>query len=182
MATIYIRKAVTDDFDQIMAIISEAKEMLKKDGSPQWQDGYPNDQTIHDDIDNQVMWVMVVDGQIAGLAASILSPEPTYANIEAGEWLDTTSPYDTIHRLAISSHFRGQHLSDFFMSNLISMGIRDGIVNFRLDTHRLNKRLQHVAEKNGFVKRGIIHVNDALDDRRIAYELNCGNQSSSRGV
>lgn len=172
MAAIYIRKAVTEDFDKINAIISQAKKLLKADGSPQWQDGHPDAQTIKDDIAKQVMWVLIVDGQVAGNAALILSPEPTYATIEAGEWADTTSDYYTIHRIALSSQFRGQHLTDFFMSNLISMGIQAGVFNFRLDIHRLNKRVQHIAEKNGFVQRDIIHVEDAIDDRRLAYELN----------
>lgn len=87
MAAIYIRKAVTEDFDKINAIISQAKKLLKADGSPQWQDGHPDAQTIKDDIAKQVMWVLIVDGQVAGNAALILSPEPTYATIEAGEWL-----------------------------------------------------------------------------------------------
>ncbi|EHL98809.1 acetyltransferase, GNAT family [Lentilactobacillus parafarraginis F0439] len=166
MAAIYIRKAVNDDLDKTCAIISQAKQLLKADGSPQWQDGHPNSRMIQDDISSHVMWVLIVDGQIVGNAALILSPEPTYARIEGGEWVDTSNDYYTIRRIALSSQFRGRRLTDFFMSDLISMGIRAGVFNFRLDTHQLNKRAQHIAKKNGFVRRGIIHVQDAIDGRR----------------
>ncbi len=40
--------------------------------------------------------------------------------------------------------------------------------NFRIDTHNDNKIMQHVIEKNGFIRCGIIYVKDGSP--RIAYE------------
>ena len=42
------------------------------------------------------------------------------------------------------------------------------INHLRIDTHNDNKIMQHVIEKNGFKRCGIIHVNDGSE--RIAYE------------
>ena len=42
------------------------------------------------------------------------------------------------------------------------------IAHLRIDTHEDNKIMQHLIEKNGFVKCGIIHVADGSP--RIAYE------------
>lgn len=42
MAEIYLRRAQTQDLAAIMKIIDDAKNLLKKNGSPQWQNGYPN--------------------------------------------------------------------------------------------------------------------------------------------
>lgn len=49
-----IRKGNLDDLQEIMTIISDAKELLRKSGSRQWNlsDGYPNEKTIETDIIN----------------------------------------------------------------------------------------------------------------------------------
>ena len=39
MSTIYLRRAKLADLDTIMEIIEEARNSLKNDGNPQWQDG-----------------------------------------------------------------------------------------------------------------------------------------------
>ena len=40
--------------------------------------------------------------------------------------------------------------------------------NLRIDTHQDNKVMQHVVEKHGFTRRGIIYIADGSP--RIAYE------------
>lgn len=94
MTLIYSRKANINDIDSIMPIIDDAKAFLKKAGSTQWQSGYPNKQTITQDIENNVGWVLVVDHQIAGYAAVIAGIEPNYQVID-GQWhndQDDTQP------------------------------------------------------------------------------------------
>lgn len=59
------------------------------------------------------------------------------------------------------------------MSNLISAMRVKGIENYRIDTAPVNKIVQRIAEKNGFVYRGMIEVdNEPVDPERVAYELN----------
>ena len=70
----------------------------------------------------------------------------------------------------------GQHLSHYFFSNLISAAYRDGIRNFRIDTHDLNKRMQAIVTSFGYAFRGKIYVDEPAenpeDNARRAYELN----------
>lgn len=171
MPQISIRRATADDLNQIMEIVKEAKALLKADGSPQWQDGHPDRQMFSDDIHQQINWVLTVGNEIAGTATLQLTPEESYAKID-GHWQRPNEKYATVHRLAISNHFRGQHLSNYFISNLITVGCLQGINNFRIDSHPQNKRVQAIAEHFGFIKRGQIQVEDGNDPRRIAFELN----------
>ena len=46
----YTRLATKDDLAEIMAIIGDAKVFLKKSGSTQWQNGYPNEESILDEL------------------------------------------------------------------------------------------------------------------------------------
>lgn len=51
----YTRLAKKDDLSEIMRIIADAKDFLKASGSPQWQNGYPNESVIMDDIEKQIL-------------------------------------------------------------------------------------------------------------------------------
>ena len=174
MAEIYLRRAQRQDLTVIMKIIDDAKELLKKNGSPQWQNGYPDQETFTQDIVMQTNWILINDNKVVATATLQLTPEPTYRNITQGQWQQPDEPYATIHRVAISSNYRGQGLSKLLFSNLLTVGQMQGIKNFRVDTHRSNKAMQHIAENFNFKKRGIIKVNDQNDPERLAYELNLG--------
>lgn len=176
MSLIYIKRATQAALPTIMQIIDHAKAQLKADGSPQWQDGYPDAATLTQDISAQQCWLLMVDGQIAGTATMIIGNDANYREILNGDWQNTTDPYATVHRIAIGAGFGGQHLSHFFFSNLISQAYRDGIRNFRIDTHDLNKRMQAVVTGLGYQYRGKIYVDEPAenheDNARRAYELN----------
>ena len=174
MAEIYLRRAQLQDLTAIMKIIDDSKELLKKNGSPQWQNGYPDQETFTQDIVMQTNWILINDNKVVATATLQLTPEPTYRNITQGQWQQPNEPYATIHRVAISSNYRGQGLSKLLFSNLLTVGQMQGIKNFRVDTHRSNKAMQHIAENFNFKKRGIIKVNDQNDPERLAYELNLG--------
>ena len=174
MAEIYLRRAQLQDLTAIMKIIDDAKELLKKNGSPQWQNGYPDQETFTQDIVMQTNWILINDNKVVATAPLQLTPEPTYRNITQGQWQQPDEPYATIHRVAISSNYRGQGLSKLLFSNLLTVGQMQGIKNFRVDTHRSNKAMQHIAENFNFKKRGIIKVNDQNNPERLAYELNLG--------
>lgn len=174
MAEIYLRRTQLQDLTAIMKIIDDAKELLKKNGSPQWQNGYPDQETFTQDIVMQTNWILINDNKVVATATLQLTPEPTYRNITQGQWQQPDEPYATIHRVAISSNYRGQGLSKLLFSNLLTVGQMQGIKNFRVDTHRSNKAMQHIAENFNFKKRGIIKVNDQNDPERLAYELNLG--------
>lgn len=96
MTLIYTRYANNHDLSEIMTIINEAKLFLKQSGSSQWQGSYPNEETIQNDIRNKCAFVLVVDNQVAGYAASIIGEEPTYQKID-GSWKNKTSDYATFH-------------------------------------------------------------------------------------
>ena len=81
----YTRLAKENDLTIIMGIINTAKDFLKKSGSTQWQNGYPNEESILNDIKNKNGYVFVVGDKVAAYAAVIVGNEPTYQEID-GAW------------------------------------------------------------------------------------------------
>lgn len=172
MFNVFVRKAVTDDLPKIIKVINDAKNLIKKTGSPQWQDGQPSRSVLEEDLEIGRGYVLVVNNEVAGYTALMQTDDPHYEVIQDGSWNNTVDKYATFHRVSISDDYRGKHLSDFMMSNLFTIGYSLGFRNFRIDTHEMNKGMQHISLKLGFKYRGIIYVGPKEDDRRLAYELN----------
>ena len=53
-----------------------------------------------EDIDRHGAYVVEDDGTVVGYFAFLASPEPTYASIYYGEWLNDVAPYHVVHRIA----------------------------------------------------------------------------------
>ena len=156
------RGAVRGDLPQILKIYAHARAVMKASGNPtQWGDNFPPQELLEEDIDSNRVIVYVVNGQIEAVFAFILGADPTYAAIEDGQWLDDTLPYGTVHRLASAGKHKGvaSAVLDWSMEHCQSL---------RADTHADNKIMQHLLEKNGFTRCGIIHVADGSP--RFAYQ------------
>lgn len=172
MALIYMRLAQMEDLDAVWQIIEEAKQLLARAGSPQWQDGYPTKERMQEDIEAGVTHVLIDGDQIVGTASVVPGLEPTYAKVYGGAWAQPFADYATIHRIAIASGHHGQHLGKLFFSNIISDLYVRGLRSVRLDTHKKNKAMQHLASEFGFEQRGVIMIDHGDDRERLAYELN----------
>ena len=105
---IEMREAHISEVGQIWKIIQQAIERRKNEGSTQWQNGYPNQDTIESDISKNFGYVLTVDGDIAVYTALILNNEPAYSSIE-GAWL-STGEFVVIHRVAVDEKFFGKGL------------------------------------------------------------------------
>lgn len=148
-------------YPPILEIYAYAREFMKKTGNPtQWKDRHPAVEILEDDLRQGQLYVVKTGEEIHGVFALVQGKEPTYARIEQGQWC-SDSEYGTIHRIAGDGEIRGifEKVVDF-CSQIIP--------HLRIDTHENNKIMQHLIEKNGFKKCGIIYVADGSP--RIAYE------------
>ena len=96
-----ITKATPQQVDDIMNVIAAAKQIMRQSGNlHQWADSYPSADVILHDIEVGGGYVVVDDGTIVGYFAFLPSPEPTYAKIYEGRWIEDTLPYHVVHRIA----------------------------------------------------------------------------------
>ena len=155
-----IRKTEKGDMPCVIAIYQYAREQMRLGGNPhQWYDRFPTENTVLEDVQRGNSYVIETDGVICGVFAFIIGEDPTYKEI-AGQWKND-EPYGTIHRLASSGKERG-----IFRQCL--QYCESKVANIRIDTHRDNKIMQHLIQKNGFDWCGIIYVNDGSE--RLAYQ------------
>lgn len=158
-----IGPATHEDLPSIMKVLEAAKGIMRASGNmDQWKNGYPSTEVILADIARGAGFVVTEDSAIVAYFAFIASPEPTYACIEGGSWLDDTLPYHVIHRIGSTPGSHG-----IFQAIMDWCAARDG--NLRIDTHRDNLIMQHCILEYGFRYCGIIYL--ANGDERLAYQI-----------
>lgn len=165
----YLRLATNNDVPAIMTIIEDARQFLHDQKIPQWLNGHPGVTTIQGDVAQKIGYVLIVDGQIAGYTALWQGSDPNYQQID-GAWATDSQHYTALHRVAISSAFRGRHLASFLITNLVTLSYERGYRDVRIDTHELNQPMQHVIASAGFKYRGIITILRDGSPRR-AYQM-----------
>lgn len=167
MILILFRKSTEYDIDIIMDIIYEAQTYFKQNNIDQWQNGYPDIDTIYEDISKGNGYVICKDGQIAATATVSFDEEPTYRNIYAGNWI-SDSKYAVIHRMAVENKFKGNRISTEIIYNVENICNAFSIPSIRIDTHRQNISMQKMLKNNEFVYCGIIYLSDGAE--RLAFE------------
>ncbi len=100
MEEIIFRQAEGKDKHIIWEILQQAIERRRNDGSNQWQDGYPNLQTVENDIKKGQGYVLILNDEVITYAALIFNDEPAYEAIQ-GKWL-TNGDFMVVHRVAVS--------------------------------------------------------------------------------
>ena len=161
----HFRKADATDVSEIWAILQEAIIRRKKDGSTQWQDGYPNPDVVQNDIEKGYGYVLTEGKNIIGYCAVVVNYEPEYLKIE-GKWL-TDSKFVVIHRLALSGNYLGKNLSKMIIEFVADFAIKNSIYSIKVDTNHDNIPMMKIFEKSGFSFCGIVHFRGSP---RRAYE------------
>ena len=159
------KKATNKDIQQIMDIIEQAKISLKENGIDQWQDGYPNQDTILTDIIQGQSYILEKDNNIIATVMISSQKDPNYTRIEDGCWLQDGS-YSVIHRIAINPLYKGRNIASIVIQNAYLL--YPNVHSIRADTHEHNIAMQRLLEKNSFQYCGIIYLSDG--SKRRAYE------------
>ena len=159
------RKAVIEDKNSIWNIIQQAILRRKADGSNQWQDGYPNVESIENDIVNNFGFVLVDEEKIIGYCAVIINYEPAYDGIE-GKWL-TNEDFVVIHRIAIDDNYLGRGLSGKIIENVENFAKENNIFSVKVDTNFDNIAMMKIFERRRYQYCGEVYFRGSA---RRAYE------------
>jgi GNAT superfamily N-acetyltransferase len=162
-----LRKANTEDIPAMMDIVRQAQESLKMLHVDQWQNNYPNEEVVGQDIDNGYAYVLTEDDKVIAIATVIYNYEPTYDRIYEGEWL-SRGDFVVVHRMAVDNRLRQRGLASYILGEVEKMAVQANIPSFKIDTHKDNTPMQKTLKKNGFTFCGRIVLSDGHS--RVAYE------------
>ena len=156
-----IRKATEADIPLILAMFDHSRTIMRAGGNTvQWV-GYPTGDDVADDLRRGALHIIQQDTVPIGTFALVDGEEPTYRYIDHGRWIDTTTPYTTMHRLAKTASAKGVADTAFAYA-------KEHRPHLRVDTHAANNPMRHLLTREGFVYCGVIYMPDGSP--RDAYE------------
>lgn len=150
-----LRKALESELPACWEIIQYAIERRRQDGSRQWQDGYPNENSIRSDFENGYSYVVDDDGVLLAYGAIIFDVEPAYNDIE-GQWL-TEGEYVGVHRVAASPLAKGKGVARFFFTELEEIAKANEVYSIKVDTNFDNAPMLHLLDKLGYTYCGEVY-------------------------
>ena len=164
------RPAVEADMGEIMVIIRQAKNYLRKHRVDQWQGPYPEEADFRESMEKRECQVMTYGGRVAGVFCLASTPEAYYDALTDGKWR-SDGPYCTLHRNAVEASFRGTGMADHLMKAVETLARQSGAAAVRVDTHRHNEPMKALLRRSGYTYRGNVICDDPLHDpRRQAFE------------
>ena len=153
-----------------MNIQKGGRAFLKEQAINQWQHGEPSRETIINDINEGISYVLEKSGEIVATAMLTTFDEDyeKYPTL----WTANSS-YLAIHRISTASDLRNQGIAREMMEAIYLLAKAQTIHFLRIDTHVNNKIIRKFLSSFGFIEKEIIKLSmkNNLDDKeRVAYE------------
>jgi GNAT superfamily N-acetyltransferase len=125
---------------------------MDEQGIPQWDDIYPGETVLQDDIEMQRMHLIEVEGRTAGLI--VINEQ------ESAEYADVAWRYSgkvmVVHRLTIDPSYQRTGLATRLMDFAEGVAITEGYGCIRLDAFIQNPAAMALYENRGYRKAGSV--------------------------
>ena len=165
------RFATEDDIENIMLIMRQARNYLKKHRVDQWQGDYPTQEVFAEAVAEGECYAVTYGERLAGFFCLTDKPESDYDNLTDGKW-HGEGKYCKLHRMAVEAQFRSTGISDMMIGFAEETAKSRGAEYMRTHTHRKNKATQKLLKRKGYAYRGNVLVSSepGHDPARQAFE------------
>jgi len=147
------------DLPELMALYRAATRQMDEQGIDQWDEIYPAESVLREDIAAG----QLTCGRIGGsIAVAFALEECREGDYEAAAWRYAEPVFAVLHRLCVHPDVQGQGVSRKAMDYLEQLVRSRGIRAIRLDVFPQNPAALHLYESRGFVKAGEITYRKGL--------------------
>lgn len=145
-----VRPSQEADIPRILEIYGLARQFQRQVlNLVQWEDGYPSEDRLRQDMALAGSRVLVKDGQVIGTFFIQEGPDQVYLPLKEA-WPDKDEIV-TIHRIAADSSVPGT-------GNFIYQWLQDHYDNIMIDTHDRNLVMKHLLAKYGYSYLGEVTI------------------------
>ena len=144
-----IRRAKILEIPEILSISKACAKHMIKQGIFQWNETYPSREAFEKDCEREELYVLELDGEIAGMITITTLIDPEYVPVK---WLTKDADTIYIHRLGVHPRHQGKGYAQRLMDYAENFARAEGFVSVRLDTFSQNKRNQKFYEQRGYQK------------------------------
>ena len=160
---------VSGDEEEIIAMTKLCAADLISKGISQWDENYPDLETIKSDIQRGELFKCVIDDVIVGIVVLNENQDPEYSELN---WLTSDESRNlVIHRLAVHPKHQGKGIARKLMDFAEEKAKSDRYDSIRLDTFSQNKRNQKFYDNRGYQRTGEVYLSYRTDFPYVGYEL-----------
>ena len=151
-----IRKAKISDLGNIMIMYKSCVKGMIANGIDQWDDTYPDIETINQDLEKQNYYVVEEKGEIIGGINIDQNQDKTYLDID---WEDKSDSFLVVHRLGVKEEFWNKKIGKNLMLFTEKLVAEKGLRSIRLDTYSGNPKAMEFYIRLGYRELGSINLN-----------------------
>lgn len=141
-----MRKAILQDINDIMNIITLVVREMRSYHNPQWDEFYPQEKDFLADIREGDLYISERDGRLVGFVC--------VNKIEPVEYvgLDWSSSKDVlvIHRMAVDPAYRRKGVASELMNFAEELALKNNIAYLKTDTNSINENMKALFLKCGY--------------------------------
>jgi len=156
---ITVRKANRKDINLVLEIFRSAINVMVANGILQWDDIYPDEKILYEDIQKNQMFLGEIDGKIVSIFTLNQECDEEYKN---GNWNYKRSSFAVIHRFCVNTNFQHMGIGTKIMNIIEEMLKEDKIETIRLDAFSLNPYALKLYENLGYIKVGAVNWRKGL--------------------
>lgn len=153
------RRAGTDDLDALVALYGAAAQDMREKGIDQWDEYYPDQETLTEDVESGDMTLGLLDGALACAYVVNREYDPEY---ELGAWEHTEGDFCVLHRLCVNPEMQGRGLARQAMARMEKTALEQGFDSVRLDVFSQNLHAQRLYERLGYRRTGEVRFRKGI--------------------
>ncbi len=139
--------------DQVITLMNEVVHKMESDNIFQWDDKYPDRQTIEDDIRNQTMYGYMDDGVLCGMIVLNEMQSPEYAHVN---WKYKDDKPLVVHRLCVKPAYQGRGIATKLIIFSEEYAKERMYKNIRLDAFIQNPAAVGLYRKLNYTEVGVV--------------------------
>ena len=150
-----IRKGKISDLGNIMIMYKSCVKGMIANDIDQWDDTYPDIETINQDLEKQSYYVVEEKGEIIGGINIDQNQDKNYLDID---WEDKSNSFLVVHRLGVKEEFWNKKIGKDLMLFTEKLVIEKGLKSIRLDTYSGNPKAMEFYRRLGYRELGSINL------------------------
>lgn len=147
------------DLPELMSLFRAATRLMDEQGIHQWDELYPDEPVIGEDIASKAMTLGKINGRIAVAFMLDFCKEGDY---ETADWRYREPEFVVLHRLCVHPEFQGKGVASAAMDYLEHEVLARGVHAIRLDAFSQNPAALHLYEARGYEKAGEIRYRKGM--------------------
>jgi ribosomal protein S18 acetylase RimI-like enzyme len=149
------RKAVLTDENDIPSLYKAVKEKGKIDGTSDWDEDYPNQEILREDLKNELAYVLTSASKIIAAITMIEEDEP---DIQSLSWVKAKACF--LVRLCVSPEYQGKGIGEKMMRYISEYAKEKGFEATHHLAAKVNEAANRLYKRMGYRSLGLIHVYD----------------------